>query len=96
MEKVKTFILTGILLCLIVITGNYLINHKNTVVLEQTPLTNPYVLDSVVQLSGNRIGILTANKEISIFEYDEKYKILVMIGRYDYSDFYSYKLQKIK
>ena len=96
MEKVKTSILTGILLCLIVITVNYLFNQQNIIVQEEKSQANPYVQDSVVQLSGNRIGIITANKEISIFEYDEKQRTIVMIGRYDYSNFYSHKMEKVK
>ncbi len=96
MEKIKTIILAGILLCILVFTINYLMDHKKSIVLEQTPEINTNIQDSVVQLSKNRIGIITANKEISIFEYDEKSKNLVMIGRYDYSNFYSHGLQKVK
>lgn len=97
MEKLKTIILAGILLCILVFTINYSTDHKKSIVLEQqTPEINTNIQDSVVQLSENRIGIITANKEISIFEYDEKNKNLVMIGRYDYSDFYSHGLQKVR
>lgn len=87
-EKIKTNILIGILICLIIIALKpYPQNNE-------PDIPSPSVSESVIQLAENRIAIIETETnsglsgDIIVLEFNEDRKTFEPIGRYNYLDFF--------
>lgn len=104
-EKRYGFILSGILICLVIITLillmiTIIINNKPVPQLNfnsQPPLQIQQLpTDSVIQLGDNRIAVIDVDHysgmygKIGIFEYDIKNSTFKMVGKFDYSKDFRY------